>query len=452
MSSARLSLAQQIALLEETAPADFDPEDVQITGVEQDTADASAARGHYLDVGPSALRKIHDSVADPKYDGRRTTRKQLMESDEEDAQSDEEDDDNQSSADEHEDLPSQSDPEGDASESEQVEHVSTSPPEKASEAPEDLSSTLRKNMDEDRRKGKAVSRQIAIWDSLLDARIRLQKSVTAANRLPINLLLSNESIGPPPRKRRRTQSIEIESSRDYMSQVDEASEAVATLQHTFHPYLIQTLTKWSSKIQAVAPSVLLPSNRGTFSNKSPHGLKSAVELVDEALQGADYEKILARTRVKRGKGVRVGKVVAEDGVDVEEDVDVEIFDDTDFYQQMLRDVIDARGRGNGLGGAEDWIGVQKQKKAKKKVDTKASKGRKLRYEVHEKLQNFMVPVPVQGSWHEEQVDELFASLLGKGFENPGGVYGADGEKVEEAEKRLEVELGEALKGGFRVFG
>jgi len=29
---------------------------------------------------------------------------------------------------------------------------------------------------------------------------------------------------------------------------------------------------------------------------------------------------------------------------------------------------------------------------------------------------------------------------------------ADSEKDEEAEKRLEVELGEALKGGFRVFG
>lgn len=29
----------------------------------------------------------------------------------------------------------------------------------------------------------------------------------------------------------------------------------------------------------------------------------------------------------------------------------------------------------------------------------------------------MVPVPLPGIWHEEQIDELFASLLGKGFEN-----------------------------------
>jgi protein AATF/BFR2 len=51
----------------------------------------------------------------------------------------------------------------------------------------------------------------------------------------------------------------------------------------------------------------------------------------------------------------------------------------------------------------------------------------------------MVPVPVPGSWHEEQVDELFASLLGKGFENG------------DMENDLEHNLGEAPRGGFRVF-
>lgn len=73
-----------------------------------------------------------------------------------------------------------------------------------------------------------------------------------------------------------------------------------------------------------------------------------------------------------------------------------------------------------------------------------------RYEVHEKLQNFMVPVPVVGAWHEEQIDELFASLLGRGFEISEGLN----DDEEEAGKRLELEeqLGEALKGGFRVFG
>jgi protein AATF/BFR2 len=66
-----------------------------------------------------------------------------------------------------------------------------------------------------------------------------------------------------------------------------------------------------------------------------------------------------------------------------------------------------------------------------------------RYEVHEKLQNFMVPV-AQGGWHEEQIDELFASLLGKGFEIA--------EVDDTVEKETERVLDEGLREGFQVFG
>lgn len=56
-------------------------------------------------------------------------------------------------------------------------------------------------------------------------------------------------------------------------------------------------------------------------------------------------------------------------------------------------------------------------KIKKKIDTKASKGRKLRFTVHEKIQNFMVPIP-RASWQQDQTDDLFASLFGKGAPIP----------------------------------
>jgi protein AATF/BFR2 len=46
------------------------------------------------------------------------------------------------------------------------------------------------------------------------------------------------------------------------------------------------------------------------------------------------------------------------------------------------------------------------------VDTRASKGRKLRYTIHEKLQNFMAPED-RGAWGERQADELFGSLFGR---------------------------------------
>ncbi|KAJ6624963.1 apoptosis antagonizing transcription factor-domain-containing protein [Mycena sp. CBHHK59/15] len=481
--SVRLSLAEQITQLQEVAPVDFDPEDAQARADpdDEDIAEISTAREHYVDVGPSTLRRLQ-SVADLEYESVKTSRKQLMDgSDEEpsdpgdnisgeDSESDAPEQD--AKEDEDESIPSQSDPEEASGDEDEV--PSHAPPKQQypseSDPVEDLPATLRKTWEDDRRKGKAVAQQIVLWETLLDARIRLQKSATAANRLPSSsdlskfaqtpecrqaldkvldeafllsdelfdlqekLLSANETIIAPPRKRRRLGSDATPS--DFSTQLHEATSAASALEHAFHSHLVQTLSKWSSKIQAVAPSALLPSNRNAFSSRNSQNLKSAAQLIDETL--FDHRKLLARTQVRRGKGVRLG-----DTRDEEDKVDIEVFDDADFYQQLLRDIIDSRGNG-GL-GTEDWMSVQKQKKAKQKVDTKASKGRKLRYEVHEKLQHFMVPVPVVGMWHEEQIDELFSSLLGRGFEDALG-------KEEDSMGLDELPpLGEALKG-FKVFG
>jgi len=130
----------------------------------------------------------------------------------------------------------------------------------------------------------------------------------------------------------------------------------AALEQAFPQYLIRALSKWSS-----TPSVLLPSNRGTFL-KGSQQLKSAAQLIDETL--ANHDKLLARTQISRGK---IG-VLQEENVDMDI-ANQDIFDDTDFYQKMLRDIIDTHGNRS---GGEDWMTSQKQKKAKKKVDTKAS--------------------------------------------------------------------------------
>lgn len=139
----------------------------------------------------------------------------------------------------------------------------------------------------------------------------------------------------------------------------------------YHPHLVQTLSKWSNKIQSVAPSVLLPSNRNAFTKSSRNELKNAVQLISESFSDqASWAKMLDRTRLYRGKGERIGNSSSQTT-----EHDPEVFDDTDFYQQLLRDVIDARNGGN---GGQDWIQAQKERKKKKSIDTKASKGRKIR--------------------------------------------------------------------------
>lgn len=56
--------------------------------------------------------------------------------------------------------------------------------------------------------------------------------------------------------------------------------------------------------------------------------------------------------------------------------------------------------------------AQKVNKLKNNVDTKASKGRKLRYHIQEPIANFESSIG-SWKWNDDQIDEFFASLLGQ---------------------------------------
>ena len=77
-----------------------------------------------------------------------------------------------------------------------------------------------------------------------------------------------------------------------------------------------------------------------------------------------------------------------------------------------RHAVNARARGEGP--QERWenhfVSSSDPGWVSKVVDRRASKGRKLRYNVHEKLVNFMVPVPHERT--SAAVDQLFSGLFG----------------------------------------
>lgn len=153
---------------------------------------------------PSAIRKLHDSVTDPKYDGVRTTRRQLFEDVDAEAHSEPEASSPGGS------LPSQSDSEGAPGSSQEEEedesepaqsdreeqlgraHIPSDPP-RASEMNRDqsigeneeqhngdLASALRKTREEDRQKGKAVARQIVRCNFERNRRRKGTRVVTSA--------------------------------------------------------------------------------------------------------------------------------------------------------------------------------------------------------------------------------------------------------------------------------
>lgn len=117
----------------------------------------------------------------------------------------------------------------------------------------------------------------------------------------------------------------------------------------------------------------------------------------------DKDRIIKRTQLKRGQYKICGKVdEIENEADLEslknrhlKDYDPEIFDDQDFYNQLLRELIERKSNNisDPIELSRKSIELQKlRNKNKKKVDTKASKGRKIKFDIHKSLVNFMAPI------------------------------------------------------------
>lgn len=182
----------------------------------------SGARDHYVSVGKSKLRNEQPLLDDPRYAGKRTSRKDLYsdddnnESDEEAVDeevsgSEEEDEaeDNNDSFDDEEDLlanaNSNEEEESDDDDDEEEESgAEDSENEEVAEAEEEgddeintelrriqeeekqMISQLSKSAQSDVEKGQHVRQQLTLWDNCLENRIRMQKVVDNANKLPQN--------------------------------------------------------------------------------------------------------------------------------------------------------------------------------------------------------------------------------------------------------------------------
>jgi len=180
--------------------------------------------------------------------------------------------------------------------------------------------------------------------------------------------------------------------RNFSSDLESLSKAASISESIAHPDLLQTLSKWIAKIDAAAPA-----RSHSFKNSLSHNTADDLRGITSSVQKALEDVPSTVTEDHSGKMSDTAT----------QSIPHQSFDDNAFYKQLLRDIVTLQGAvDSSLPG---WPSSNKVKRVA--VDTKASKGRKLRYEVHEKLQNFMVPIPVMtGGWHDQQIDDLFLSL------------------------------------------
>uniref|UniRef100_A0A9L0IH66 Apoptosis antagonizing transcription factor n=1 Tax=Equus asinus TaxID=9793 RepID=A0A9L0IH66_EQUAS len=301
-------------------------------------------------------------------------------------------------------------------------------------------------------KGRAVKNQIALWDQLLEGRIKLQKALLTTNQLPqpdvfpifkdkggpefasalknshkaLKALLRSlvdlqeELLFQYPDTRYLVDGTKpkVESEEEISSEDEELVEEkqrrrrapakrklamddypgfMAKRFADFTVYRNHTLQKWHDKTKLASGK--LGKGFGAFE-------RSILTQIDHILM--DKERLLRRTQTKRsvyrvlGKPEPAAQPVPESLPGQPEilpeapanahlkDLDEEIFDDDDFYHQLLRELIERKTSSldpnDQVAMGRQWLAIQKlRSKIHKKVDRKASKGRKLRTELYRSL-------------------------------------------------------------------
>ena len=314
-------------------------------------------------------------------------------------------------------------------------------------------------------KGNAVKQQRSTFDALLNTRIKLQKGLTTANQLSVaakdigsaeteavtsaelaalslwstleNLryALADAQSGES-KKRKRPSPASLTTSTDSLR------KRMADLESESVNHRRTVLDKWSQKVRGSNAS--LPNARGKLLGPGSGGQQTISTVLDSQLASEAGERSAKRARHANANGTT--------GESHEP-----IYDDSIFYQTLLRELVEQRMSSDSLTNGLDTLhiqlpsklslhpvtGMRNDKNRRQNVDTRATKGRKIRYDVHEKLQNFMAPED-RGTWTTRARDEFFASLLGR---TASGMLGEDDEDVS-ADEEIEDNREEI---GLRLF-
>nr|KAF6414808.1 apoptosis antagonizing transcription factor [Molossus molossus] len=328
-------------------------------------------------------------------------------------------------------------------------------------------------------KGRAVKNQIALWDQLLEGRIKLQKALLTTNQLPqpdvfpvfkdrggpefasalknshkaLKALLRSlvdlqeelliqfpdtrylvDGTKPKAESEEEISSEDEELVEEKKKQrrappkrkleMDDYPGFMAKRFADFTVYRNRTLQKWHDKTKLASGK--LGKGFGAFE-------RSILTQIDHILM--DKERLLRRTQTKRsiyrvlGKPEPAAQPVPESLPGQPEilpqapanahlkDLDEEIFDDDDFYHQLLRELIERKTSSldpnDQVAMGRQWLAIQKlRSKIHKKVDRKASKGRKLRFHILSKLLSFMAPID-HTTMNDDARTELYRSLFGQ---------------------------------------
>lgn len=401
---------------------DFDPEDADFGGLHDNTSSnrkkktmgcekMDDSRSHYRDFKVGRQSKVALPIDDKefmygKYAGKKIAKKELGFSREEKRAQEEQLLLNWSESEDHGD-PDEQCPSVNENDQKLKEQLAA-----LKEAEVAQLEILAKKSIDDVEKGRQVRQQLEKWQKSLDLRVRIQPLITLAQRVPdvetYSVLCKDEQVA----------SLK-ENIEEHLQDICERIMATAEV------FLDTGLLPDRSKISMEQRLNLLDKELSFVWRESLDGWHQKVSLItanSEIVKGKKQMKVINQSLwnqveaamrdrerlLKRAFTCRTG--IQSIAGSSSRGRKVTVFDDLDFYSLLVRDWV----AGNGTADAASAAGliVNKIKIAQiKGVDPKASKGRKLRYDVQDKLVNYMVPINDGFRWPDEKIDAFFESIF-----------------------------------------
>ncbi|KAK9075775.1 hypothetical protein SSX86_004104 [Deinandra increscens subsp. villosa] len=303
---------------------------------------------------------------------------------------------------------------------------------------QDLFRNIRRDQDDDILKGQAVKNQRALWDKTLEFRFLLQKSFSTSNRLPQEPVRSafcncseevKEAYSDLVDSTKKTldsilklQEALIEKNPSIMGATEEGDAAqysksldafrnsterdeewfpIFQMQSRIAPFRNISVDKWQRKTQVTTGTAGMKNKFQAFNQNISEQVATYMRDPSRMIKGMQQRRSV----------VPVFGDVCDSTLDKNEaisaDDDPELLDDSEFYQQLLREFFETVDPGS----SETAFYAMKRLQTKKRkiVDRRASKSRKIRYHVHEKIVNFMAPEPMK---IPPTAPKLFENLFG----------------------------------------
>ncbi|CAN7089853.1 hypothetical protein BRARA_I00655 [Brassica rapa] len=283
---------------------------------------------------------------------------------------------------------------------------------------QDILKSLKRDKNEDLAKGQAVKNQKALWDKTLEIRFLLQKPFSTSNRLPqehvkLSFCSEDEKVSTAyaeliaSSKKTLDSLLELQGALfEKNPSVDQQADGKATLprsesntsdaedtdewnrisdmQNRMCVFRNKAVDKWQRRTQVTTGAAAIKGKLHAFNQNVSEQVASYMR---------DPSRMIKQMQQSRST-VAVFGTVPEEAMEPNQEEkqlegDPELVEDAEFYQQLLKEFFETIDPASSE--AAFYAMKKFQTKKRKIVDRRASKSRKIRYNVHEKIVNFMAP-------------------------------------------------------------